>query len=146
MYFFDTSFSLYFSFFFFLMIRRPPRSTLFPYTTLFRSSRSTSPGSRTGRAATGIRCSPPTSSRRRTSSGWAAPRSNRCWSARASSRRRAGLSGGPSGPPSSLVRCLRRLLGLLLAEHSERDHERDDHDQRRRAHFPCLDRREGKHR
>src|SRR5687767_15818936 len=29
---FDQSFS-----FFFLMIRRPPRSTLFPYTTLFRS-------------------------------------------------------------------------------------------------------------
>src|SRR5256885_10519539 len=26
-----------FYFFFFLMIRRPPRSTLFPYTTLFRS-------------------------------------------------------------------------------------------------------------
>src|SRR5256885_9800780 len=26
-------------FFFFLMIRRPPRSTLFPYTTLFRSLR-----------------------------------------------------------------------------------------------------------
>src|SRR5215212_11498981 len=26
-------------FFFFLMIRRPPRSTLFPYTTLFRSER-----------------------------------------------------------------------------------------------------------
>src|SRR2546430_17220356 len=26
--------------FFFLMIRRPPRSTLFPYTTLFRSARS----------------------------------------------------------------------------------------------------------
>src|SRR5260370_10134950 len=30
-------------FFFFLMIRRPPRSTLFPYTTLFRS-RSIPPG------------------------------------------------------------------------------------------------------
>src|SRR3989440_2280986 len=28
-----------FLFFFFLMIRRPPRSTLFPYTTLFRSPR-----------------------------------------------------------------------------------------------------------
>src|SRR5689334_24995482 len=28
---------LCFLFFFFLMIRRPPRSTLFPYTTLFRS-------------------------------------------------------------------------------------------------------------
>src|SRR6266404_7221199 len=27
----------FFHFFFFLMIRRPPRSTLFPYTTLFRS-------------------------------------------------------------------------------------------------------------
>src|SRR2546425_5873636 len=27
--------------FFFLMIRRPPRSTLFPYTTLFRSSLAT---------------------------------------------------------------------------------------------------------
>src|SRR2546430_7025780 len=29
--------SLLSDFFFFLMIRRPPRSTLFPYTTLFRS-------------------------------------------------------------------------------------------------------------
>src|SRR3989440_3831946 len=29
-------------FFFFLMIRRPPRSTLFPYTTLFRSRRTLS--------------------------------------------------------------------------------------------------------
>src|SRR5256884_7096450 len=29
-------------FFFFLMIRRPPRSTLFPYTTLFRSVGKTS--------------------------------------------------------------------------------------------------------
>src|SRR6266496_4729381 len=28
---------IHFYFFFFLMIRRPPRSTLFPYTTLFRS-------------------------------------------------------------------------------------------------------------
>src|SRR2546426_3986404 len=31
-----TDYSLWF---FFLMIRRPPRSTLFPYTTLFRSDR-----------------------------------------------------------------------------------------------------------
>src|SRR3712207_8081015 len=28
---------MHYTFFFFLMIRRPPRSTLFPYTTLFRS-------------------------------------------------------------------------------------------------------------
>src|SRR2546430_11206617 len=32
--------SHYYLIFFFLMIRRPPRSTLFPYTTLFRSIRS----------------------------------------------------------------------------------------------------------
>src|SRR2546422_9583254 len=31
-------------FFFFLMIRRPPRSTLFPYTTLFRSQKAASGG------------------------------------------------------------------------------------------------------
>src|SRR3712207_8116735 len=30
-------------FFFFLMMRRPPRSTLFPYTTLFRSISGTKP-------------------------------------------------------------------------------------------------------
>src|SRR5690349_22689656 len=33
-----------FTYSFFLMIRRPPRSTLFPYTTLFRSRSSTSSG------------------------------------------------------------------------------------------------------
>src|SRR5256885_17266081 len=32
--------------FFFLMIRRPPRSTLFPYTTLFRSGEALRPPSR----------------------------------------------------------------------------------------------------
>src|SRR3712207_8413282 len=38
--------------FFFLMIRRPPRSTLFPYTTLFRSSSgSPSPPELSGRRA-----------------------------------------------------------------------------------------------
>src|SRR3712207_7735496 len=34
--------------FFFLMIRRPPRSTLFPYTTLFRSTGSVGCGQRLG--------------------------------------------------------------------------------------------------
>src|SRR3712207_9473905 len=39
--------------FFFLMIRRPPRSTLFPYTTLFRSSgrREGGGGNRNGHVA-----------------------------------------------------------------------------------------------
>src|SRR5438552_13457386 len=38
-------------FFFFLMIRRPPSSTLFPYTTLFRSRRGRRPASSTRRAS-----------------------------------------------------------------------------------------------
>src|SRR3712207_9340599 len=33
-----SSIALTVTYFFFLMIRRPPRSTLFPYTTLFRST------------------------------------------------------------------------------------------------------------
>src|SRR3712207_9323120 len=37
--------------FFFLMIRRPPRSTLFPYTTLFRSPRRQRAGRRRRRDA-----------------------------------------------------------------------------------------------
>src|SRR5450830_2055557 len=37
MFFIFFPFIKFFCFFFFLMIRRPPRSTLFPYTTLFRS-------------------------------------------------------------------------------------------------------------
>src|SRR3712207_7390824 len=47
--------------FFFLMIRRPPRSTLFPYTTLFRSSRRRRRGS-SGRSSRGAAWSsaPPT--------------------------------------------------------------------------------------
>src|SRR3712207_7683910 len=48
-------------FFFFLMIRRPPRSTLFPYTTLFRSyrpcpKRNNAAGSRTNTASRGRLC------------------------------------------------------------------------------------------
>src|SRR3712207_8844763 len=39
---------------FFLMIRRPPRSTLFPYTTLFRSARAATAGG----PASWARCSP----------------------------------------------------------------------------------------
>src|ERR1035438_9671896 len=44
---------------FFLMIRRPPRSTLFPYTTLFRSEMAL-PGSASGRVGLrrGLRADP----------------------------------------------------------------------------------------
>src|SRR5205807_9937466 len=40
--------------FFFLMIRRPPRSTLFPYTTLFRSGKIPSAPSRRSAAPSAI--------------------------------------------------------------------------------------------
>src|SRR3712207_9135110 len=40
--------------FFFLMIRRPPRSTLFPYTTLFRSLGLVASLSRPGGNVTGL--------------------------------------------------------------------------------------------
>src|SRR5205823_8182473 len=54
--------------FFFLMLRRPPRSTLFPYTTLFRSVRSSQgrcrpaadrQGGRTRRVQRRRLCAPP---------------------------------------------------------------------------------------
>src|SRR5690554_3618438 len=53
---------------FFLMIRLPPRSTLFPYTTLFRSLPASAAASSPG-------CSP-RSSPTRPAAGWTAPR---CW-------------------------------------------------------------------
>src|SRR2546421_5794830 len=54
------SFPPRFSLFFFLMIRRPPRSTLFPYTTLFRSRTRRMPASRRLQSGwTSPRCRPP---------------------------------------------------------------------------------------
>src|SRR5690349_22405160 len=50
-------------YFFFLMIRRPPRSTLFPYTTLFRSAPCGSPSWSTAGTAS-CRSAPTTSARR----------------------------------------------------------------------------------
>src|SRR3712207_7256730 len=43
--------------FFFLMIRRPPRSTLFPYTTLFRSGVGAGPGCGDGADRAAVRAS-----------------------------------------------------------------------------------------
>src|SRR2546427_6514598 len=54
--------SIFSFFFFFLMIRRPPRSTLFPYTTLFRSTAIRNAGScnagATARARRAFRAGP----------------------------------------------------------------------------------------
>src|SRR5260370_31069103 len=44
------------------MIRRPPRSTLFPYTTLFRSRNRARPGRRGGRPLSDYSSKPPSSS------------------------------------------------------------------------------------
>src|SRR3712207_9247445 len=44
---------------FFLMIRRPPRSTLFPYTTLFRSAHPGSARRRGWPRRSGTACTPP---------------------------------------------------------------------------------------
>src|SRR5436190_15724226 len=53
---------LVFLIFFFLMVRRPPISTLFPYTTLFRSTTPCSSSARRAKAADG---SPPGSGTQR---------------------------------------------------------------------------------
>src|SRR5690349_22195453 len=55
---------------FFLMVRRPPRSTLFPYTTLFRSHRpdATRSGGGGRRALPGVRGGPDRKSTRLNSS------------------------------------------------------------------------------
>src|SRR3712207_7881494 len=63
------------------MIRRPPRSTLFPYTTLFRSSRrggrgttgSSGEGAATGAASVRLCCQPAVPVQRTTSTRTAAP-------------------------------------------------------------------------
>src|SRR3712207_9248192 len=64
-------------FFFFLMIRRPPRSTLFPYTTLFRSwTASSAKCTSIGTSAAGSApSSPRPGAATKKSSRWSSPRS-----------------------------------------------------------------------
>src|SRR6266849_8132648 len=57
-------------FFFFLMIRRPPRSTLFPYTTLFRSRHQPHAGPRGHGAARARRIRDRKSTRLNSSHEW----------------------------------------------------------------------------
>src|SRR5688572_31832723 len=60
--------SLWLFLFFFLMIRRPPRSTLFPYTTLFRSPTTRTSSARPTRSlSTPATASPPGRSEEHTS-------------------------------------------------------------------------------
>src|SRR3712207_8304788 len=72
------SISTIIDFFFFLMIRRPPRSTLFPYTTLFRSS-----SARSNTAASSeVRAESIRPSRPSTTSWQACSTSAPCWVSR----------------------------------------------------------------
>src|SRR3712207_8858719 len=83
-------------FFFFLMIRRPPRSTLFPYTTLFRSTACPSTPTRTSRR-----------SARSAPARWCA----------ASTRRRNGRTAGPrSEEHTSELQSRQYLVCRLLLE------------------------------
>src|SRR5262249_56784376 len=94
-----------FSSFFFLIIRRPPRSPLFPYTTLFRSS------SRSPRACRS----------RSSRTAW------RCRAPRASSRRRcprASATSGRSEEHTSELQSLTNLVCRLLLEKKNREHTR----------------------
>src|SRR3989304_3002720 len=85
--------SFFFCFVFFLMIRRPPRSTLFPYTTLFRSS--PAPGTRVRVAS-----APPGRAGRGVDTGWSGPRPPFSTPGVASSRHRpGGLELHCWGPP-----------------------------------------------
>src|SRR2546429_9061023 len=98
-------------FFFFLMIRRPPRSTLFPYTTLFRSHAGVGggpPGARPLAArGRGLRDAPqrgallPRAARARRRRGTGPPLAQRTAATGGGGRVAPddGLRGGPGGAP-----------------------------------------------
>src|SRR4028119_81389 len=109
-------------FLFFLMIRRPPRSTLFPYTTLFRSP------------------APPRAGRRR---AWATPRPPAPPGPRRRRPRGGGRSrrGGPRRPPGPRAGPRPPLRPVPVgagpaAEGDPVEEARDDHQGRGRDHGP----------
>src|ERR1041385_6657425 len=91
---------------FFLMIRRPPRSTLFPYTTLFRS---TPPPTRWACAAS---CSPWTTS---TKHSHKCSRSGRPWSTPSPSTRTCTGSASCAAPRESWSGWPRNLRSATVA-------------------------------
>src|SRR3712207_8494374 len=90
------------------MIRRPPRSTLFPYTTLFRS---------TPTAATPRRSPPPRSGGRRTRRPWSPARSDAAIRAHKRRRRRHSAAlRGRSEEHTSELQSRQYLVCRLLLE------------------------------
>src|SRR6266566_6721219 len=122
--------SLYVIFsFFFLMLRRPPRSTLFPYTTLFRSTRAPTPntasGSAPATAAVATARAPATRTRVACAArGIMMSVSRRCFSSCADSRRIT--------PPVAVLREHRRALrrrqraSVVVKLHDHPMHDRSD--------------------
>src|SRR3712207_8394695 len=102
---------------FILMIRRPPRSTLFPYTTLFRSS----PGSAAGGARARRRRTRCSSTSTGSCSG-----STRCTS---TDWRSPGTATGRSEEHTSELQSRQYLVcRLLLEQHTIIQREREDQD------------------
>src|SRR5262249_60877187 len=95
---------------FFLIIRRPPSSTLFPYTTLFRSSRA---WCRTGRRRWS-RTLPGSGRFLRPASSWRRARRRR--DSRCPFRRRQGLGPTRSEEHTSELQSLTNLVCRLLLE------------------------------
>src|SRR5437870_9062784 len=99
---------------FFFMIRRPPRSTLFPYTTLFRSR---APCRCRSRTAPDRRRSPGVPCRAATGSGPAAPGTT------ARGRRRR------SEEHTSELESRGHLVCRLLLEKKKKEEKQDTHNQ-----------------
>src|SRR5689334_25209119 len=89
----------YFIIFFFLMIRRPPRSTLFPYTTLFRSRSAASGHDRERQLLHGGPSGRPLSRDRRDDGALRGPdrRHTRAWSAGPTARLHGPRAAGDHG-------------------------------------------------
>src|SRR2546429_4819808 len=101
------------SYFFFLMIRRPPRSTLFPYTTLFRSQ------------AAG-RCHRPSRTRRR---GGPSPHRRRASETRGGRDRKSTRLNSSHGYISYAVFCLKKKKYMNSSTNISDYHETAPHAQ-----------------
>src|SRR5947199_5502357 len=90
--------------FFFLLLRRPPRCTLFPYTTLFRSPR---------RSPASVRCASPGCR----SAGWSCSPASAAWTpGEAQDRKSTRLNSSHLGI-SYAVFCLKKKNELRLRDH-----------------------------
>src|SRR5205814_9839265 len=104
-----------FSILFFLTIRPPPRPTLFPYTTLFRSHVPAKPG-----------CS--STSSRSHSSFWPASRSRSCSASATTTACFSSCSSGRSEEHTSELQSLRHLVCRLLLEKKNNIRQHSNHE------------------